>query len=45
MDDISDITLSRRDLLIAGAISASAMVAPSLAGAAPAAPVAVPAQI
>lgn len=42
MDDISDITLSRRDLLIAGAISASAMVAPSLAGPAPAAADATP---
>ena len=35
MDDICDTTLTRRDLLIAGAVSASALVAPSLAGATP----------
>jgi xanthine dehydrogenase YagT iron-sulfur-binding subunit len=41
MDDFSDITISRRDLLIAGALSASAAavpVVPAIAGAADAAP-------
>jgi len=39
MDDFSDITISRRDLLIAGALSASAAAVPALAGdQAPAAP-------
>jgi len=32
MDDFSDITISRRDLLIAGALSASAAAVPALAG-------------
>ncbi|WLI90791.1 aldehyde dehydrogenase iron-sulfur subunit PaoA [Massilia sp. R2A-15] len=35
MDDFSDIKISRRDLLIAGAISATASAVPSLAGAQP----------
>jgi xanthine dehydrogenase YagT iron-sulfur-binding subunit len=35
MDDICDITFTRRDLLIAGAVSASAIVAPSMASAMP----------
>ena len=41
MDDFTDLTLSRRELLIAGAISATAAAVPSIAGAretAPAAP-------
>ena len=33
MDDFSDVTISRRDLLIMGAISASAAAVPSMAGA------------
>jgi xanthine dehydrogenase YagT iron-sulfur-binding subunit len=38
MDDFSDIKLTRRDLLIAGAVSVSAAAVPSLAGAADTAP-------
>ncbi|MBC7684329.1 MAG: aldehyde dehydrogenase iron-sulfur subunit [Bdellovibrionales bacterium] len=42
MDDFSDLKLSRRDLLIAGAISASAAAVPSVAGAQQAMPAAPP---
>ena len=42
MDDFSDLKLSRRDLLIAGAISASAAAVPSVAGAQETAPAAPP---
>lgn len=38
MDDFSDINISRRDLLIAGALSATAAVLPSVAGAIDTAP-------
>ncbi len=38
MDDFSDLKISRRDLLIAGALSASAAAVPSIAGAQDAAP-------
>jgi xanthine dehydrogenase YagT iron-sulfur-binding subunit len=38
MDDFSDVKISRRDLLIAGAITASAAAVPSMAGAMDAAP-------
>jgi xanthine dehydrogenase YagT iron-sulfur-binding subunit len=38
MDDLSDIKITRRDLLIAGALSASAAAVPSIAGAAESAP-------
>jgi xanthine dehydrogenase YagT iron-sulfur-binding subunit len=38
MDDFSDITISRRDLLIVGALSASAATIPGVAGAVDAAP-------
>lgn len=38
MDDFSDLKISRRELLIAGAISASAAAVPSIAGAQDAAP-------
>ncbi len=38
MDDLNDLKISRRDLLIAGAISATAAAVPTVAGAADAAP-------
>jgi xanthine dehydrogenase YagT iron-sulfur-binding subunit len=38
MDDFSDVTISRRDLLIVGAVSVSAAALPSIAGAQDAAP-------
>ena len=45
MDDFCDLKMTRRDLLIAGAVSATASAVPSLAGAQPAAaPAAAPSQ-
>ena len=44
MDDFCDLKMTRRDLLIAGAVSATASAVPSLAGAQPAPPAAAPSQ-